>query len=161
MPHLNRGRTQALENFSLITLLYSLQGNFSSLPHQKCNGAPCTDSFAHASHEEKETDVNIALHLLRDAYENIYDKAILVSQDSDLCPAVAMVREKLPDKKLKTITPLNAQHSGKMTKLVGKEYRGMIKAIHLKNSLLDRVIILPNGKKITRPEKYDPPDFSA
>ena len=33
--------------------------------------------------EEKRTDVNIASHLLMDAFENQYDTAIVVSNDSD------------------------------------------------------------------------------
>ncbi|MDO5618005.1 NYN domain-containing protein [Kocuria sp.] len=43
--------------------------------------------------EEKETDVNIALHLLRDAMEQTYDSALIMSADSDLVPAVRMLKE--------------------------------------------------------------------
>ena len=34
-------------------------------------------------HEEKETDVNIAVAMLNGAYHNEYDHAYLVSRDSD------------------------------------------------------------------------------
>ena len=39
-------------------------------------------------HEEKETDVNIAVAMLNGAYHNEYDHAYWVSRDSDLTPVV-------------------------------------------------------------------------
>ena len=51
------------------------------------------------AHEEKETDLNIGLHLLADATDNKYDRAYLVSADSDLVAAVNMVRNRHNDKK--------------------------------------------------------------
>ncbi|MCA9304793.1 MAG: NYN domain-containing protein, partial [Phycisphaerales bacterium] len=42
--------------------------------------------------EEKVTDVNIATHMLRDAYEDKLDRALLISADADLVPAVNTVR---------------------------------------------------------------------
>src|SRR5690606_23426615 len=47
---------------------------------QRCN--TCGASWT--SHEEKMTDVNIATHLLADAYDNHFDAALIVSGDSDL-----------------------------------------------------------------------------
>jgi len=43
---------------------------------------------------EKRTDVNIATHLVRDACEGNFEVAILVSGDTDLVPAVEVVKEK-------------------------------------------------------------------
>ena len=43
---------------------------------------------------EKRTDVNIATHLVRDACEGNFDVAILISGDTDLVPAVEVVKEK-------------------------------------------------------------------
>ena len=40
--------------------------------------------------EEKGSDVNIASHLLVDAFKNAYDCALLVSGDSDLTTPVQM-----------------------------------------------------------------------
>jgi uncharacterized LabA/DUF88 family protein len=39
-------------------------------------------------HEEKETDVHFSLTLLEDAVDNIFDRAIIISADSDHVPAV-------------------------------------------------------------------------
>jgi uncharacterized LabA/DUF88 family protein len=41
--------------------------------------------------EEKGSDVNIATHLLFDAYKGLYDKAILISNDSDLIEPIKIV----------------------------------------------------------------------
>jgi len=44
--------------------------------------------------QEKGVDVHIAVDLLRGAYEDQYDTAVLVSSDTDLIPAVHAVRSK-------------------------------------------------------------------
>lgn len=106
-------------------------------------------------HEEKETDVNIALYLLNDAYQDQYDEAIIVSQDSDLFPAIKMVNKHFPKKSIKIITPPNLHHSKEMAQVVGKKKLGKIKRVHLERSLLPDEINLPNGKRITKPKKYD------
>ncbi|MBQ6668733.1 MAG: NYN domain-containing protein [Deltaproteobacteria bacterium] len=43
--------------------------------------------------EEKGSDVNLAVHLLNDAWHNKYDCAVLVSNDSDLAEALRLARE--------------------------------------------------------------------
>ena len=47
-------------------------------------------------YEEKETDVNIAVHLVSDALSHACQDALLISADSDLAPAVEMVRRMSP-----------------------------------------------------------------
>lgn len=51
-----------------------------------------------ATHEEKMTDVNIAVEMLNDAYEDAFDTALLVSGDSDLTGPVTTIRRKFPRK---------------------------------------------------------------
>jgi len=41
--------------------------------------------------EEKKSDVNIAVHMLHDAYKNMYDLAVLVSNDSDLVEPLRII----------------------------------------------------------------------
>lgn len=45
--------------------------------------------------EEKGSDVNLASHLLLDAFRNRFDVAIVISGDSDLLSPIRMVREEL------------------------------------------------------------------
>jgi uncharacterized LabA/DUF88 family protein len=42
--------------------------------------------------EEKGSDVNLAVHLVHDSWLNLYDCAIVISNDSDLAEAVRIVR---------------------------------------------------------------------
>jgi uncharacterized LabA/DUF88 family protein len=55
--------------------------------------------------EEKRTDVNIAVSMVDDAYQNKADRFILVSGDSDLVPAMAMIKRRFPDKELIVYIP--------------------------------------------------------
>ena len=52
------------------------------------------------THEEKMTDVNIAVELLGDAQDDSFDTAIILSGDSDLTTAVQAVRRRYPDKRV-------------------------------------------------------------
>lgn len=45
--------------------------------------------------EEKGSDVNLAVHLLHDAYQDRYESAVIVSGDSDLLAAVQIVKNEL------------------------------------------------------------------
>ena len=54
--------------------------------------------------EEKGSDVNLASHLLLDGFENQYDMAVVISNDSDLATPIEMVRTRL-DKKVGIFDP--------------------------------------------------------
>jgi uncharacterized LabA/DUF88 family protein len=56
-------------------------------------------------HEEKETDVHFSLTFLEDAFDNIFDRAIIVSADGDHVPAVRSVRRRWPGKQIFAATP--------------------------------------------------------
>ena len=58
--------------------------------------------------EEKRTDVNIASHLLVDAFEGRYDTAIVVSNYSDLTTPIEMVVNRL-GKRVVTVNPYRAR----------------------------------------------------
>ena len=45
--------------------------------------------------EEKGSDVNLAVHLLRDGYRDFYDVAVVVTNDSDLKEALRIVKDEL------------------------------------------------------------------
>lgn len=45
--------------------------------------------------EEKGTDVNLATHLVSDAYEGLFDSAVVVSNDSDMTEALRIVKERV------------------------------------------------------------------
>jgi uncharacterized LabA/DUF88 family protein len=49
------------------------------------------------AHEEKETDVNIAIQLIQDAMDNTADVFYVISADTDLAPAVKLIRARYPN----------------------------------------------------------------
>lgn len=61
---------------------------------------------AYKTFEEKKTDVNIAIHIFRMAFENRYEKAYIVSGDSDLLPAVRAVQQCFPQKEFGVVVPV-------------------------------------------------------
>lgn len=54
---------------------------------------------------EKGTDVNIAVQMLNDAYQDRCDQLVLVTGDSDLAPALRIIRETFPEKKTFVYVP--------------------------------------------------------
>jgi len=57
------------------------------------------------TYEEKETDVHLGVDLVSDAYQNLYDKALVVSADTDLLPALRCVLNYHSEKHIKVIAP--------------------------------------------------------
>jgi len=110
-------------------------------------------------HEEKETDVNIALHILRDAFKDRFEKAIIISGDSDLAPAIRMVRGEFPRKRIKVIAPLGRLPSYELVQAAGgRGHGGAIKNVHIERTLFPRIVRDPTGRPVAaRPVKYDPP----
>lgn len=76
--------------------------------------------------EEKASDVNIAVHLLNDAWLDRYDCAIIVSNDSDLAEAVKIVKNELK-KTIGVIMPGNGTPSKELI-----QYANFVKKIRQK-----------------------------
>jgi uncharacterized LabA/DUF88 family protein len=62
--------------------------------------------------EEKQTDVNIALQAYRDAAQGVCDQVVICSNDSDLEPALRLIRKDAPAVTIGLIMPLRAQAQG-------------------------------------------------
>jgi uncharacterized LabA/DUF88 family protein len=56
--------------------------------------------------EEKQTDVNIALRMVCDGIKDLYDRAVIISGDTDLIPAIEAVHRITPDKEIGVMFPL-------------------------------------------------------
>lgn len=109
-------------------------------------------------HEEKETDVNLALYLLKGAFQDEFDRALVVSQDSDLAPAITMVRSVFTNKPVHVLTPIGLSPSYELIRAAGKGSRRLIKNIHVERSLLPAEVRDSSGRIIAdRPKEYDPP----
>jgi uncharacterized LabA/DUF88 family protein len=67
--------------------------------------------------EEKRTDVNIAVYMLDDAYQELAERFIVVSGDSDLVPAVTMLKTRFPDKEVIVYVPARSRVRGAAVEL--------------------------------------------
>lgn len=109
------------------------------------------------AHEEKETDVRIALSIMEDGYDDFYDRAIVISGDSDLVPVIERARSRFVDKTFYIAAP-----PGQFA--CSRDIRGAangsfeIRASRLKRCLFDQDVTNGDGEIVaTRPASYDPP----
>lgn len=66
--------------------------------------------------EEKGSDVNLASHLLMDAFDDLYDVAVVISNDSDLAEPMRLVKQRF-GKTLGLLTHRSTRVSGKLKPL--------------------------------------------
>jgi uncharacterized LabA/DUF88 family protein len=101
--------------------------------------------------EEKETDVSIATALIEDAVLDRYDTALLISADSDLCPAVAAAKRLCPDKRIVGVFP-PGRHSTVLQRTVdGCSYVAVNK---IRQSQLPDSIDAGAGVVLRRPREW-------
>ena len=104
--------------------------------------------------EEKRTDVNIAMDLVVDGLLDKYDRAILISADTDLVATVERARELKPGKEIFVAVP-----PGRMRRAREFGKRFLLGPVRLGQSLLAAEYTDADGAVIVRrPPKYDPPD---
>ena len=100
---------------------------------------------------EKRTDVNIATHMLVDAFQDSFDTAILVSADSDLTGPIVEINRLFPAKLTKVAFP--AGRSSLELKSVARVsfqiYEGK-----LRKSLLPDRVVLSSGYVVERPASW-------
>jgi len=96
----------------------------------------------YTTHEEKRSDVNIALFLYNCAIRNEFDKAVIVSGDSDMIPAIEMVKAEYPEKKIGVMVPF-----GHMAREIrsSADFQLKMKLIHLEDSRLPEKINTTGG----------------
>lgn len=102
-------------------------------------------------HEEKETDVNIALHLLNEAYQNTYEKAIIVTTDTDLVPAIKMAKRHFPQKRFGVLFPIDRWSSELGSAC---DFWLKIRKKDLKKCQFPEKVHLPSGIVLKRPATW-------
>lgn len=119
------------------------------------------------THEEKESDVNIALCILECAYEKLCDKILVITNDSDISPAIRMALKKNDKIKINVITPplRNGQKPNydlmNASRSINKDQKGqvyfktrLIKVSHLEKNIMPKAIARHNGERISIPKEY-------
>lgn len=104
----------------------------------------------YTTHEEKETDVNIGVHLMADALTDRFDRALVISADTDLNSAVQLARAEAPGKRVDLVAPPGRKNRNSVALFEITKGR-------VRNSLLPERLNLPDGKVVVRPTPYDPP----
>jgi len=96
--------------------------------------------------EEKGSDVNLAVHMLNDAWLDRYDCAVVISNDSDLAEALQIVKNQLK-KKIGIISPVNnpSQELLKHAAFIKKIRKGVLAASQLPNPIPCTIIHKPSG----------------
>jgi uncharacterized LabA/DUF88 family protein len=109
-------------------------------------------------HEEKETDVNIAIAMLNGVYRNEYDHAFVVTRDSDITPAIRMLRAYFPTKGVTVIAPPNRGHSNELLQITPPPLKAKIRVVQIERCLLGPVVYDAGGNIAAhRPAEYAPP----
>jgi len=122
----------------------------------KCNsphkavppGCPQCPQY-YTRHEEKATDVNIALYAYRLAAK--VQKIVFVSGDTDLIPAVKLIKTDFPQVRVEALFPYDRANT---------EFKQAVDAHHLtQKRILNRfqlpeTILKANGKRIIRPQSW-------
>ncbi len=145
---------KAIEALPLVNVVRGRYKNKSV----KCLVSSCTvadkDRFF-TTPEEKRTDVNIAVSMLDDAYQNLCDHLVVVSGDSDLVPAVNMVKTRFPQKKVTVYVPSRNPVRGAAVELRASADRDRdLPLILLKHAQLPASIPDGSGGFILKPSTW-------
>lgn len=134
---------KALKSAHVIPVMGKFKKKF---PHCKKCGRD------YLSYEEKQSDINIAITLLKDAFLDEFDKAFLVTADTDLVSTIKMIKELFPQKRIiLLIPPKRRKYATELIQTANVSLE--IKKSHISNSLFEDEIKF-NGETIKIPNEY-------
>jgi len=139
-------RQQSYLNALKTTDINIIYGHYKSKP-KSCKS--CGHSWS--DNEEKMTDVNIAVHMVADAIDDLFDCAILISGDSDLVPPITLIHSKFKNKRVTVIFPPNRHNNSVKNVAKGAFILGKQK---LKQSQFPDQIPLKNGFILHKPNEW-------
>ena len=122
------------------------EGRFQKQTHR------CRSCLAQwTAYEEKESDVSLAVALVEDAALNRYDTALVVSADSDLCPAVRSAKRIRPESRVIAVFP-PSRRSDPLRRVTDAVY--FLAADKLSRAQLPPEVMTPAGIKLSRPAHW-------
>jgi len=151
-------RSGAFQRHSQYTKALQACGVEVIIAHFKEKNAGCRSCGATwTEHEEKETDVHLALQLVIDAEDNAADDFILITADSDFVPPVRLVQRRHPDKRLVVAAPPGRFSYGRSLQQQANSYFAITKG-RIRQSLLGKNVMDGSGNVVAvRPRAYEPP----
>ena len=146
-PHDKRQRQaaylEALQTLPDLTMHY---GHYLASP-VRCRNCGYTYDVQH----EKMTDVNIAVEMMSDAYQDGFDVAFLVSADSDLVGPVKAIHHLFPKKRVISVFPPDRWSSALKGVAAGSL---RIERAILARSQFPEEVTKPDGFTLRRPEEW-------
>ncbi|MGE0239893.1 MAG: NYN domain-containing protein [Parvibaculaceae bacterium] len=139
----------ALENVGVTTV----KGHYV---HEALNCSKCRKAWDRPT--EKETDINIALSLVMDAQDDVFDRAYLVTADSDHAATARVFRDRFPQKQLVTVAPPGRNFSVDIARYTGGNRLAITKD-HLDWTVFPAIVMSGTRPSGRRPREYDPPDW--
>lgn len=103
------------------------------------------------NHEEKETDVNIAIQMIDDAYNDMFDVCYVVSADTDLIPPMRLLQSRFPEKTLVAVSPPDRPHGKEIRKIADRSLKLNVNQLS-RCQLPDELEY--EGRYIIRPDKF-------
>ena len=92
--------------------------------------------------------MNIAVRLFQLAVESKFDKAIIVSGDTDLIPVVKAVQTLFPSKPIGVVIPIGRSSEDFKNQA---DFHYKMKEKHLMSAELPNVVTLKDGSTVNRP----------
>jgi NYN domain len=99
--------------------------------------------------EEKGSDVNLAAHLVRDAFSNAFDEAAILTNDTDLCEPMRIVKDEvgLP---ITLLTPVDTPHKSLCDVATHVRHIGP----YIGPCQFPSILVAANGKQIVKPADW-------
>lgn len=105
--------------------------------------------------EEKQTDVAIGVNAVADAFNDVYDKALILSCDTDMVPALTTLKANFPNKIFVVVAP--PERSIHHTLRAKSDAFVTLKRSQIEKSLFGPRTIADGRVVARRPSAYAPP----
>lgn len=146
------GKRARHERFKKALEFYGVTCLFGHYIHEPMKCRECDHIWQKAT--EKETDINVALSLFDDAYQDVFDSAYLLSADSDQAATARMFRSRFNGKRLISVAPPGRTPS--LSVMHHAHGKIVLNRDHLERVVMPGMIETPQGL-IVRPDEYAPP----
>ena len=131
----------------------------------KCKVPGCTNpgKRRYRDYVEKQTDVALAVRMVEDAFDDRCDTFVLVTNDTDVTPAIRMIRNRFPKKRIVVYTPARpdyANDSAREARTAVGDFRALAHsvaklptALFAKTQFPDR-LERPDGETLEKPTDW-------
>lgn len=111
---------------------------------------PCPNVVRVIKSEEKGSDVNLASHLVRDAFLDAFDVAVIVTNDSDLVEPIRIATVEA-GKRVGLLVPVKAPNQSLID---AASFHLRIRNGHLKKAQFASPLLMPDGSLLAKPATW-------